>query len=36
MERLRGGVGKSVDQRMSEERTGLGLTSGVAAGGSLS
>ena len=35
MERPRGGVGKSVDQRMSEERTGLGLTSGVAAGGSL-
>jgi hypothetical protein len=34
-ERPRGGVGKSEDQRMSGERTGLGLTSGVAAGGRL-
>ena len=34
-ERPRGGFGKSEDQRMSGERTGLGLTSGVAAGGSL-
>ena len=33
--RPRGGVGKSEDHHMSGERTGLGLTSGVAAGGSL-
>jgi hypothetical protein len=34
-ERARGGIGKSEDQRMSGERTGLELTSGVAAGGRL-
>ena len=34
-ERPRGGIGKSEDQRMSGEQTGLGLTSGVAAGGRL-
>ena len=34
-ERQRGGVGKSEDQRMNGERTGLELTSGVAAGGRL-
>jgi len=33
--RPRGGFGKSEDQQMSAERTGLGLTSGVAAGGRL-
>ena len=34
-ERTRGGNGKSEDQGMNGERTGLGLTSGVAAGGRL-
>ena len=34
-ERPRGGSGKSEDQKMNGERTGLGLTSGVAVGGRL-
>ena len=34
-EQPRGGIGMSGDQRMSGERTGSGLTSGVAAGGRL-
>ena len=34
-EQPRGGIGMSGDQRMSGERTGSGLTSGVVAGGRL-
>jgi hypothetical protein len=34
-EQPRGEIGMSGDQRMSGERTGSGLTSGVAAGGRL-
>lgn len=34
-EQPRGGIGMSGDQRMSGERTGFGLTSGVVAGGRL-